>query len=144
MNKYNKSRHVVYKLQYHIIFVTKYRRKILTKDIFNSLINIINSVAEKIDCKILEINGELDHIHFILETKPNTSSITTLVTIIKGVSSRLLRKKYPDINNLLYGKKAKLWSRSYFVATVGGVSLDVLKRYIENQDTPNSSPTCRG
>lgn len=144
MNEYKKSRHCVYMIRYHIILITKYRHKVITNEIKNEIYKYLKDAALKLDTRIIEINGEEDHVHFILETKPTTSSISVIINVLKSVSSRLIRKKHNNILKIYYGNTSKFWSRSYFVASVGEVSLDTLKKYIENQDKTNSSPTCRG
>jgi len=141
---YNKSRHCVYSLRYHIIFVTKYRYGVIEDSIREELYSIMQDTAIKLKSTILEINGESDHVHFILETPPDASSIALIVNILKSVTSRLLRKKYPALLHRYYGTHSRLWSRSYFAASVGTVSLATLVKYIKNQDRPDSSPTCRG
>lgn len=145
MNKINKTRHVVYNIKYHIIFVTKYRKKVITTDIKKSIIKVFNNLSTKLGLSIIEINGEEDHIHFILSVRPTSFNISMLVNIFKSSSSRVIRNEYPDILKIYYGENVKFWSRSYFVASVGDVSLKTLIHYIENQDKKtDSSTTCRG
>jgi len=131
-------------LRYHVIFVTKYRYKVLVDNIKTELYRNIADTAKKMNCSIIEINGEEDHVHFIIETLPNSGNVSVIVNVLKSVTSRLLRKQHPNLLATYYGDNSKLWSRSYFVATVGDVNLETLKKYIKNQDRGDSSPTCRG
>jgi putative transposase len=94
---------------------------------------------------IIEINSEKDHIHFILSVRPTSFNIFTIINIFKSSSSMVVRDEYTGILNVYYGKNVKFWSRSYFVSSVGKVSLKTLIHYIENQDRKtDSSTTCRG
>jgi putative transposase len=94
------------------------------------------SVAKKMGFEIVEFNGESDHIHLLIEYPPRLA-LSKIVNSLKGVSSRLLRKKYPIFKKEYWGDNVSLWSRSYFVASVGGAPLEILKEYIENQKTPD-------
>jgi putative transposase len=111
--------------------VTKYRKPILTAKSLAIIKTSFKEVAQKINCKIEEFNGETDHIHVLIEYPPKLS-ISQLVNSFKGVSSRRYGQagfKKP------YGENA-LWSPSYFASSVGGASIEVLKAYIQNQDKP--------
>jgi len=129
----NKKNSKVYKLMYHLIIVVKYR-----KHIFNNNI-IINDIKEKIrqisidfNVKIIEQEIDKDHIHILLETEP-TLNLTKYINILKGHSSRYLRKKYlNEIKNKLYGDS--FWSDSYYIATCGNVNLTKLKKYLDDQE----------
>jgi putative transposase len=129
-----KGRHSVSDLKIHLVCVTKYRRKILTSESLELIQQCFLDVATKMDFKILEFNGESDHIHVLIEYPPKLS-ISTMVNTLKGVSSR----RYSQYGfRKPYGKDA-LWSPSYFVSSVGGAPLEILKRYIENQVKPSFS-----
>ena len=82
------------------------------------------------DCNPMEINGEADHIHILLSYPPSLS-VSSIVNALKTVSSRMIRSRYPNI--LQGGRTGLFWSRSYFAASAGGVTLDVLKHYVEQQ-----------
>jgi putative transposase len=129
---FRKERHSVSDLQIHLVCVTKYRRKILTADSLAVIEASFQEVALKMDFQVKEFNGEEDHIHCLIEYPPKLS-ISQMVNVVKGVSSRLYGKAgYPKP----YGKNA-LWSPSYFVSSVGGAPLEVLKRYIKEQEKPS-------
>lgn len=129
---YNKRRHSVTKLCVHLVFTTKYRRKVMTPPILEEMKVTLRETAEKIGCTVKEINGEEDHIHLLL-LFPADMSISSMVNSLKTVSSRMIRKNHPNI--LHDGNTGLFWSRSYFAATAGGVTVDVLKRYVESQGT---------
>ncbi|BBF23066.1 IS200/IS605 family transposase [Sutterella megalosphaeroides] len=140
---YDKRRHSVTKLCVHLVFTTKYRRKVMTPPILEEMKVTLRETAEKIGCTVKEINGEEDHIHLLL-LFPADMSISSMVNSLKTVSSRMIRKNHP---NILHGGNTGLfWSRSYFAATAGGVTVDVLKRYVESQGTRSrhSSPPLEG
>ena len=94
-------------------------------------------VCEKSDVHLVEINGEDDHVHLLVEYPPQLS-LSSFVNSLKGVSSRLLRKERPDIANHYY--KDVLWSPSYFAASCGGTPLSVIKQYVQQQRTPHTNP----
>ena len=127
---YDRRRHSVTKLCVHLVFTTKYRRKVMTPEILEEMKISLSLAAQKIGCQTVEINGEADHIHLLLLFPP-TLSISSLVNTLKAVSSRMIRSRYPGI--LQGGKTGLFWSRSYFAATAGGVTLDILKQYVEKQ-----------
>lgn len=133
LNKYTKDAHRVYSLNYHMIFVVKYRKQIFTDEtnIVNDTKNMIEKIASDFDVTIIQQECGVDHIHILFEAKP-TLDITKFINILKGHSSRFLRKEYSEfLQDKLWGDS--LWSQSYFISTTGNVSLDILKEYVENQ-----------
>ncbi|WP_052824980.1 IS200/IS605 family transposase [Bifidobacterium animalis] len=133
MNEYNELRHgrtCVYDLQVHLVFVTKYRRNVFTDGVLTDMEQVMRSVCETMECKLIEFNGETDHVHLLVSYPPKVA-VSTLVNMLKGVSSRRLRQKYD-----LRTHRNHLWSPSYYAASSGGVTLETLKRYIQNQDRP--------
>ncbi len=127
-----RERHSVSSLYIHLVCVTKYRRKILTADSLKTIEVACSDVAQKMGFSVKEFNGESDHIHMVVEYPPKLS-ISQMVNALKGVSSRRYgRAGHPKP----YGKPS-LWSPSYFVSSVGGAPLEVLKTYIENQEKPS-------
>ena len=143
LSDYDRRRHSVTKLCVHLVFTTKYRRKVMTPEILDEMKTTLKETAVKLGCTPLEINGEADHVHLLLRF-PADSSVSSLVNSLKTVSSRMIRKNHPDI--LHGGRTGLFWSRSYFAATAGGVTLDVLKTYVEKQATKgrHSSPPSEG
>jgi len=137
MNKLNKSGNATFLLNYHLIIVVKYRQKIFTNEkIINALKEFIVKTGESFDVDIIEQECGDDHIHILFSAKP-TLDITKFINILKGHSSRELRKTFKDeIKDKFWGDS--FWSPSYFINTVGNVSIDTLSNYIENQRTLDS------
>lgn len=127
LKEYHKKEHITFSCQYHVIFCPKYRRKVL-EPYADELKTIFNEVAEKYDFQILEMEVMPDHVHMIVDCNPRFG-IMECVTKLKGISSRTLRDKYPD----LVKKLPSLWTRSAFISSVGSVSLNTVKQYIEDQ-----------
>ena len=125
--KYKISPHSVYNINYHIVFCPKRRKAILTGDIVSDLTEIVNRVCEKMRVKVENLAIQQDHIHLFVSAPP-TIPPHLIVKNIKGVSSHELTPIYPAIQ-----KMPTMWSRSYYIGTVGFVSESVVKNYIENQ-----------
>ena len=135
-NTLRRGRHVVYNIHIHLVFVTKYRGKVFTKEILNELNLILSQVCQDFDAELVEFNGEQDHVHLLVNYPPKVS-VSSLVNSLKGVSSRMIRKNnYPSIDRQLWGNA--LWSPSYFASSCGGASIDIIREYIEQQqEVPN-------
>lgn len=130
--RFRKERHSVSDLQIHLVCVTKDRSKVFTSESLALIETSFREVAAKMDFQVKEFNGEEDHIDCLIEYPPKLS-ISQIVNAIKGVSSRRYGQAgYPKP----YGKDA-LWSPSYFVSSVGGASLELLKRYIRELEKPS-------
>lgn len=136
------GRHVVYNLHAHIVFVPKYRKNIFDYDALEKLHRIFRVVCADFESDLKEFNGEKDHVH-LLVTYPPKVALSKLVNSLKGVSSRRLRQERRDIEKKYWS--GGLWSPSYFVGSVGGAPIDILKQYIQNQQKPKgrgaSSPS---
>ena len=128
---YRRGRHSTTDLKAHLICVAKCRKSVFCQEGLETIKEAMNSVADKMEFKILEFNGEGDHVHVLLEYPPKLS-VSTLVKHLKGVSSRAYRKAGHPCPS-----KDHLWSPSYFSVSVAGAPLDVLKAYIQNQKTPS-------
>ncbi len=137
MNKNNEichGRHCVFLMHAHLVFVTKYRREVFTKAILDDLRLIFSSVCSDFGAKLIEFDGEDDHVH-LLVNYPAKVAVSKLVNGLKGVSSHLIRKKnYPSIRTKLWSNA--LWSPSYFAGSCGGAPIAVIRQYIEQQTTP--------
>lgn len=133
---YNKGFRSVYKLNAHVVFVVKYRRKAITQDILTRLHVIFAETLVKWECTLLEFNGELDHVHLLIDYKPDIA-LSTLIGNLKTVSSRLIRKENPWLSKKYFYGKPYFWTGSYFVVTCGGITVEQLKQYVENQKQPN-------
>jgi putative transposase len=130
---YRKGRHSVTRLVAHLIFTTKYRRKVLDGYIIKPLREAFESACQKLDCRILEFDGEEDHVHLLVEYPPKLA-ISVLVNNLKSTSSRRVRLLNTHIPRL--SKSAALWSRSYFACSAGGATIETLKAYVQGQKTP--------
>jgi putative transposase len=129
--KLDKSSHAVFSLQYHLVLIIKYRRKALCDEaIRERLKNIIWDLAKQLNVEIIAQEPAEDHLHVLFKAKP-TTDLVKVVNTFKGVTARLIRQEYPQLKDLLWGDS--FWSDSYFIASTGQVSLDVLKAYVENQ-----------
>lgn len=126
-----KGRGYVYSIQYHIVWCVKYRRKVLTNVIEETLIKILNKIAEDNNFRILECSGTEDHIHLLIDCSPQ-HYIPNMIKALKGVSARLLMKQYGcDLKKQLWG--GHLWNPSYFIATVSESTEEQIREYIQNQ-----------
>lgn len=124
----------VYDLNIHLVLVTKYRKKVINKDLLSRLNEIFESTAQKWRCELVEFNGEPDHVHLLLSFPPDVE-VSKLVNNLKTVSSRLIRKDFLEYLNSVYSKPV-FWSGAYFVASCGGVTIEQLKSYVEQQHSP--------
>jgi putative transposase len=118
-----------------LVFVTKYRREVFTKEILDDLRGIFSGVCNDFGTELVEFDGEDDHVHLLVNYHPKVA-VSALVNSLKGVSSRMIRqKKYPTIRKKLWG--GALWSPSYFAGSCGGAPISVIRQYIEQQQTPS-------
>ncbi len=122
-NDIRHGRHCVFMIHVHLVFVTKYRREVFTKEILDELRDIFSSVCADFEAELVEFDGEHDHVHLLVNYPPKVA-VSNLVNSIKGVSSRMIRKKnYPSIRKKLWG--GALWSPSYFAGSCGGAPSQV-------------------
>lgn len=126
--KYKSDNHLVYSCQYHVIFCPKYRRNVLINGIDSRLKELILEVANKYNFEIIDMEVMPNHVHLLIDCSPKFG-INECIKKIKGTTSSILRSEFPELKS----KLPTLWTRSAFVSTVGNVSLEVVKQYIENQ-----------
>ena len=126
--EYNYTNTLVYSCQYHVIFCTKYRRRILNDIVSKRLKDLVLEKQEEYKYKILEMEVMEDHVHLLVDVNPQIG-IHAVVSNIKGYLSNTLRKEFRDLRT----RVPTLWTRSKFISTVGSVSLEIVKQYIENQ-----------
>jgi putative transposase len=124
------GRHCIFALHVHLVFVTKYRRKVLNAAAHETLQGLFARICEDFEARLVEANGEDDHVHLLVEYPPKVA-IAKLVNSLKGVSSRRLRVLHPEIAQRYY--QGVLWSPSYFAASCGGAPLSIIRQYVENQ-----------
>ena len=127
---YKSNNNVVYSCKYHVVWCPKYRRKVLVGDVETRLKELIETACSEKQVDIIQMEVMPDHVHLILEVDPQFG-IHRAVKHIKGVSSFYLRNEF----NNLTSKLPTLWTNSYFVSTVGGAPLEVIKKYVEDQKT---------
>ena len=125
------GRHCVFMMHVHLVFVTKYRRKVFTAETLDAARQIFSDVCTDFEAQLVEFDGERDHVHLLVEYPPKVC-ISKLVNSLKCVSSRHLRRRYPELSKVYY--EGVLWSPSYFAGSCGGAPLEVIKQYIEQQD----------
>jgi len=127
----DKGSHSIYNLQFHYVACVKYRRKVLTEAVSVRLKEINLSVAAEVGVTIIEQETDRDHIHILFSAKPQIQ-LSKFINSLKSVSARLLFREFPELKEKLWG--GAFWSPSYFLASTGQVTLEVLKRYVENQN----------
>lgn len=128
IKKYRHDHSIVFSCQYHIIFCAKYRRQVLTDGIDSRFKDIVNSKQTEYGYSVLEMEVMPDHVHLLLDIDPRVG-VLSVVAKIKGFSSHTLRQEFPRLKSRL----PTLWTRSKFVSTCGAVSLETVKKYIEEQ-----------
>ena len=132
MGELKHGRTCVFNINYHIVWSTKYRRKVLTPNIENRLKEILIDVGKQKGFEIEEIEvGLQDHVHVFVSAIPKIS-ISYIAKMMKGISGRLLLKEFPEITKKLYN--GELWNPSYYVETIGPISEEEIKRYIQDQE----------
>jgi len=131
-----KGSHSVFLLHGHVVLVTKYRKAIFKEEHLNYLKVILTRVCRKFETRLVEFNGETNHVHLLVNYPPKIR-LSEFIPHLKGVSSRLLRKRYRILRKSYY--RSVLWSPSYFVGSVDGAPLSILRDYISAQQTPTSS-----
>ncbi len=132
MSNLKYGRTCVYNVNYHIVWSTKYRRKVLNNKIEQRLKEILFEVAKIKGFEIEEIEvGQKDHVHVFVSSIPKVS-ISYIAKMLKGISGRLLMKEFPEIKEKLWN--GELWNPSYYVETIGTISEEAIKKYIQNQE----------
>ena len=140
-NDFRRGRTCVFLMHVHLVFVAKYRRNIFTGRVLYDLKTIFGGVCLDFESKLIECNGEKDHVHLPVNYPPKVS-VSCLVNSLKGVSSRMIRKKnYAEIRNSLWGNS--LWSPSYFASSCGGAPIALIRKYIESQSCVNGELSSR-
>lgn len=129
-NEYRTGRHCVFALHVHLVFITKYRRDVLSERAIQDLRHIFAKICTDFEAQLVECDGEDDHVHLLINYPPKIS-LSKLVNSLKGVSSRRLRSVRPEIMGRY--RKGVLWSPSYFAASCGGAPLDIIRKYVETQ-----------
>ncbi len=136
-NQLRKGVHAIFKIQFHIIFVTKYRKNVINKAILDKLQEVFSRVCEKRKCELLEFNGEENHVHLLVDAHPD-NNISQMVSSLKSASSRIIRKEFEEYLKQFYWKKEdpSFWTDAYCIISSGGAPLNIIREYIQSQETP--------
>lgn len=129
--KTKKNRHGMYRLEYHIVLVTKYRKPCITEALYQDLYKETVRLFQNWDIELLEMNYEPDHIHMLISTTPQLC-LGTMINSYKSVTSRIIRRLY-EKHLAEYYWKPYFWNRSYLILSSGGASIETIKKYIQNQ-----------
>lgn len=130
MSKYWTGAHTKHKLMVHIVWLPKYRKRILKGALARRVEELLKECAECNGWKLIELNIQLDHIHMILQFKPNMS-ISKIVQLFKGKSSKIIRKEFSELKEVYWGPS--FWGDGFFAETVGHCNLETIKNYVKNQ-----------
>jgi len=127
----NSLYHCVYSLNYHLVMVTRYRKRCISPELLARLEVILGDLLTRKGCELLEFNGETDHVHLLIGSNPKIE-LSSMVNNLKTVSSRLIRKEFSEHLKPFFWKPF-FWSRSYCIISCGGAPLSIIKQYIEQQ-----------
>ncbi|MCL4558956.1 MAG: IS200/IS605 family transposase [Deltaproteobacteria bacterium] len=130
MEHYRKSSHTVYDIKYHIVWITKYRKPILKKEIGERVREIIRQICKTNEVEIIKGHVSKDHVHILVSVPPHIS-VSRLVQALKGKTSHEMMMEYRSLNRVFWGRH--MWARGYFVASSGNVTDEVVMKYIEEQ-----------
>ena len=128
--QYKSNHNVVYSCKYHIVWCPKYRRKVLIQDVAIRLNELISSMCLELSVELIGLEIMPDHVHLLVDIDPQFG-VHKFIKHVKSKTSRLLRQEFPHLKT----KLPTLWTNSYFVSTVGGAPLAIVKQYIESQKT---------
>jgi putative transposase len=128
---YRAGSHSRYELKVHIVWITKYRKKILRGDVSSRVRELIREICKANDVLIIKGHVSLDHIHLLVSYPPSIS-VSKLVQYLKGKTSRRMLQDYTELRKAFWGQH--LWARGYFAASVGTVTDEIVKEYIDKQD----------
>jgi putative transposase len=130
MKEYRKASHCVYDLKYHIVWITKYRKPVLTNPVGKRVRDLLRLICTSLDVEIVQGHISRDHIHMLVSVPPYVS-VSKLVQRMKGLTSRRLLQEDRGLNKMFWGRH--FWARGYFVASTGNVTEEVIGRYIAEQ-----------
>jgi len=136
MVEYRKGSHTVYDIKYHIVWVTKYRYKVLSKQISLRLRELIRQGCQTMNITVVQGSIGKDHVHILISC-PTQIAPSKIVQYLKGRSSKLIQDEFPELKKKYWGQH--LWAVGYFCATVGSVTEETIKKYIENQNDKDLS-----
>lgn len=125
------NNHSVFLLHYHLVLVTKYRRQVIDDEISEFAKDTFIRIAESYHITLVEWNHDKDHVHIVFKAQPKTE-LTKFINAYKSASSRLIKRDFPRVKQFLW--KEMFWSKSFCLLTTGGAPIDLIKRYIQNQE----------
>jgi putative transposase len=132
--EFDTASHCVFRLTYHVVWCMKFRRHLLNSAHLSHLATILPETCKSVNCRLVEFNGEDDHVHLLVETPP-TSKLSDVVGYLKSKTASAVLTKF---GSFFYGKHSRtIWGSGYFVASTGGVTLDTLQEYVRSQSPPN-------
>ena len=131
MQNYRKTSHTTYDCRYHIVWITKYRKKVMSGVVAERVRELVRQICKENDVEIIKGHVSKDHVHLFVSIPPHLA-ISKLVQILKGKSSYKLLGENKELSKQFWGRH--LWARGYFVATSGNVTDEVIMEYIKNQD----------
>lgn len=128
--KLDNNNHSVFALNYHLVLVVKYRRKVIDDIISNRLKEMFEKISPAYNISIVEWNHDIDHLHILFKAEPN-SELSKFINAYKSASSRLIKKEFPNVKEKLW--KEYFWSRSFCLITTGSANIETIKKYIQSQ-----------
>lgn len=131
MGKFRKLSHVYYKCEYHVVFVPKYRFRILTGTVNNLINHDIRLISEWKEVEVLELNVQADHVHLVCSI-PRKISVSDFMGILKGKLAMRVFKSYPDLKQKPYWGN-HFWAKGYFISTIG-LDEEMIRRYVRHQE----------
>ena len=130
MTKYSVGAHTTHRLKYHLVWVPKYRKRVLRGPLARRLYELIRQCADMNQWTVEELNVQVDHVHLLIQSPPK-EAVTHAMQLLKGGTSKVIRKEFPELEEFLWGDS--LWADGYFAESVGQVSEATIKAYIQNQ-----------
>ena len=131
----HRNANAVYRLVYHLVLVTKYRKKVLTGAMLARASTVLGTLCEAWEGRLLECSGEVDHLHALIDLPPKVRP-SDIINNLKTVTSRRLRDEFPSLRSAYRGKPV-LWSPSYCIISAGGAPIEILRQYVANQKRPD-------
>jgi putative transposase len=130
MSKYWHGSQTKHRLMYHLVWIPKYRKRVLKGKVADRIKDLLYECADMNRWKIEELSIQLDHVHMLIQMNPNVS-VSRMVQLFKGMTSKVVREEFPELKEFLWGKN--FWSDGYFAETSGQVNEDRIREYIQNQ-----------
>lgn len=130
MKKYWSGSHTKHRLMYHLVWIPKYRKRMLQGSVARRVEELLRQCAEVNEWCIDELNVQIDHVHMLVQLKPSVS-VSKAVQLFKGGSSRVIRAEFPELEEFLWGDS--FWSDGYFAETIGKCDEEIIKNYVKNQ-----------